>query len=359
MVTERSLLDGNRLLLRDFVSAIASMHNYPDYKDFEDSVNVINATVKLLSTLKKIPADLMKKTPCHRFASKGSEQTLSFNLEDPMIQLAMFFAGIIHKLGFEPKEWASNNPVTVNMAWDLFMDPGYGGLRDYIFENEKDLKRFRALVNVFVEVATDSGDLRRKHDECWEKIFGKNAGSSDGGSTAEYSDVTSAEDAVTKSARQAQLVAELVIQASCDHHYFQHWKLFLNRSKYQFGLHDKLGNPCEFFFERELAYFDQVIVPMANKIIECEFFEICCREFLDYALSNRSDWEKNGAHIVQEWGKNQSLTSTDDLPRPPVKEMILDELDDDETDDELEKISPQPMANFGAGKHQMQEALKN
>jgi hypothetical protein len=59
-------------------------------------------------------------------------------------------------------------------------------------------------------------------------------------------------------------------------------------------------DPTKGWYEGELWFFDNYIIPLAQKLRECGVFGVSCDEFLDYAKDNRSEWELKGRDIVQE-----------------------------------------------------------
>jgi hypothetical protein len=59
-------------------------------------------------------------------------------------------------------------------------------------------------------------------------------------------------------------------------------------------------DPTEGWYEGELWFFDNYIIPLAQKLRECQVFGVSCDEFLDYARDNRMEWEMKGREIVRE-----------------------------------------------------------
>jgi hypothetical protein len=360
-----SLRDGNRMLLRDFISSVASMHHGPDYEDFGDAVNVINAMVKILSTLKHNSAEfenrhgyqrrLPRSKPSSSSSSKHNVFCTVAILADPLLRLSLFFVGLVHKLGSEPgMSNAQSKRSVADMALEFWMEPGYGGLRDYIFSSTKDLERFCKLVTNFLNAtaAEDFGQLAELNLR-WESHFGPTAITNREAGDEECCP----EQMELIHQNQAQLVAELVIQASCAHHYFHHWSLYLKRSEVQFRqrqqhvfqhccdqsyLEDESSqngnNPIFDFYTKELRMFDEIIIPLAYNIKECELFDFSCREFLDYAISNRNDWESRGVQIVSAWmekegGRHQQRQGKQ---QPPCIEGKEHYEEDEEVDIEVD-----------------------
>jgi hypothetical protein len=47
-------------------------------------------------------------------------------------------------------------------------------------------------------------------------------------------------------------------------------------------------------------FFDNYVIPLAQKMRECNVFGVSCDEFLHYATDNRMQWEEKGRDIVLE-----------------------------------------------------------
>ena len=58
-------------------------------------------------------------------------------------------------------------------------------------------------------------------------------------------------------------------------------------------------DPSEGWYQGELWFYDNYIIPLAQKLKECNVFGVASDEFLSYALENRREWESKGALIVE------------------------------------------------------------
>ncbi|MGK3750303.1 MAG: hypothetical protein ACI8RD_002602 [Bacillariaceae sp.] len=85
----------------------------------------------------------------------------------------------------------------------------------------------------------------------------------------------------------------------------QHWHVYQRWNKglfdemytaYKNGRSDK--DPALGWYEGELWFFDNYIIPLATKLQECEVFGVSCDEFLDFANENRNEWSVKGREIV-------------------------------------------------------------
>lgn len=59
-------------------------------------------------------------------------------------------------------------------------------------------------------------------------------------------------------------------------------------------------DPSEFWYNGEIGFFDNYIIPLAKKLKECNVFGVSSDECLNYALQNREEWKEKGQDIVDE-----------------------------------------------------------
>jgi hypothetical protein len=152
--------------------------------------------------------------------------------------------------------------------------------------------RFRQLI-VNVVLATDIFDkeLNDMRKTRWERAF-----SSEGDQPAEQD----------LSDMRATIVMEHIIQASDVSHTMQHWHIYQKWNRhlfmelfeaYQAG---RMGaDPSKFWYEGELSFFDNYILPLAKKLKECNVFGVSSDEYLNYAVRNRAEWEQRGKEITE------------------------------------------------------------
>lgn len=57
-------------------------------------------------------------------------------------------------------------------------------------------------------------------------------------------------------------------------------------------------DPSSGWYEGELVFFDNYIIPLARNLKECEVFGASSDECLTYAMANRARWETEGEQIV-------------------------------------------------------------
>lgn len=191
---------------------------------------------------------------------------------DPLTQFAVLFSALIHDVdhtGVSNGQLAKENPEmarlyrsqsiaeqnSVDLAWDLFMDPMYSELQNCIAANEDDRKRFRQLV-VNSVMATDIFDptmkeLRNKVRKIllknikasksvlllshlllfalqrWAKAFHRKTPTNE----HERMDIGVEEGRNMK----ATIVIEHIIQASDVAHTMQHWHIYTKWNERLFG----------------------------------------------------------------------------------------------------------------------------
>ena len=67
---------------------------------------------------------------------------------------------------------------------------------------------------------------------------------------------------------------------------------------YHMGRAEK--NPADTWYKGEIGFFDFYIIPLAKKLADCGVFGVSSDEYLNYALTNRSEWERKGQKVVSE-----------------------------------------------------------
>mmetsp|Transcript_12222 Transcript_12222/g.35459 ORF Transcript_12222/g.35459 Transcript_12222/m.35459 type:complete len:96 (+) Transcript_12222:2-289(+) len=87
----------------------------------------------------------------------------------------------------------------------------------------------------------------------------------------------------------------------------QHWHVYQKWNKRLFEemyISYKAGrikkDPAEGWYRGELWFMDNYVIPLAKKLKDCGVFGVSSDEFLDYAMQNRSEWERKGEAIVEQ-----------------------------------------------------------
>ena len=206
---------------------------------------------------------------------------------------------------YRNKSIAEQNSIDV--AWEVLMEPQYKESRRAIYTTPDELKRFRQLV-VNTVMATDifDKDLAALRKKRWDKAFG-------------------GEDDFSHEAinRKATVVMEHLIQASDVSHTMQHWHVYTKwnerlfremNAAYLTGRMDK--DPTEGWYEGEIKFFDGWVIPLAKKLKECGVFGVSSDEYLNYAEKNRAEWVVRGEEVLENFkakaaAKNKGLKRAD------------------------------------------------
>jgi 3'5'-cyclic nucleotide phosphodiesterase len=291
--------------LHRYISAIAEMYNYNPFHNFGHACHVTMSANKLLMRVVSPDIDVDDDN----FASHLYDYTHGIN-SDPITILAIIFSAIIHDADhrgisniqlmkedeamaarYRNKSIAEQN--SLDLAWDYFMRDDFIDLRNCLFETMDELTRFRqVLVNVVLATDIFDKELNDLRKNRWNKAFIM------AGSVTCHREMQSL---------RAMIVIEHVIQASDVSHTMQHWHVYrkwnelLFREMYSAFQEGRMGtNPSDFWYQGELGFFDNYIIPLARKLKDCNVFGVSSDEYLNYAEQNRAEWEVRGQEIVAE-----------------------------------------------------------
>ena len=276
------------------------------------------SVTKLLSRI-VAPSDLLDdfRDRANKDAASSLHDHTYGITSDPLTQFACVFSALIHDvdhagvpntqlmneneelaLRFNGKSVAEQN--SIDLAWKLLMKDEYVELRNAICATKSDLVRFRQLV-VNAVMATDimDKDLKNIRNIRWSKAFAEQ-------SEADRANLSS-QDMLDQVNRKATIVIEHMIQASDISHTMQHWHVYRKWNElFYFECYDAYANgrslvdPTDKWYQGELDFYDYYIIPLANKLKECGVFGVSSTEYLQYAKSNRSEWQTRGKEIVVE-----------------------------------------------------------
>jgi len=291
--------------LRQYVAIIASTYHQNPFHNFEHACHVTMAVSKFI---KRIMATTMEDALNNKKCSTSYDYTYGI-YSDPLTVLAILFSALVHdsdhrgvsnvQLGMEEPEMAiiyKNKSIaeqnSLDIAWDLLMTEQFLVLRRALFTTETELQRFRQVV-VNVVLATDifDKDINEIRKKRWNRAFSENSSDND----------------VDTNDLRATIVIEHVIQASDVAHTMQHWHVYRkwNRRLF-FEMHaafkaGRMGkDPSGFWYQGELGFFDNYIIPLAKKLKDCNVFGVSSDECLNYAMKNRAEWEVHGPELVAE-----------------------------------------------------------
>lgn len=178
------------------------------------------------------------------------------------------------------------------------MEPAFKDLRGCLFGSQDELRLFRSLLVKSV-MATDIWDKEQvsSRERQWNQvIFGLGEG---------FDGHMSVEQLTTQ---KAGVVVEYLIQVSDVSHTTQHLNIFTKWNKLLFKemfLGYKAGrasnNPADNWYEGELKFFDGHVIPLVNRLCECQVFRASAEICLTNAINNRRKWEQRGNSAVQEY----------------------------------------------------------
>lgn len=309
--------------LREFISVISRTYRPNPFHNFEHASHVLvrHLWAKSCSLVRHVSYLILPQMATQKLllrvvdtqgksASQAHDSTYGIT-SDPVIQLAVLFAALVHDCdhpGVPNAQFAKENPSlaaryankslaeqnSVDIAWDLLMMETFCDLQRAIFATESELRRFRQLV-VNAVMATDifDKDIKALREARWEKAF-----------TETRADC----DSIEQNNRKATIVLEYIIQAADVSHCMQHWKIYQKWNRCLFeemytafvdGRSEK--DPSIGWDKGELWFFDNYIIPLAQKLKECGVFGVSCDEFLDYARDNREEVANKGGALVEEW----------------------------------------------------------
>eukprot|EP00980_Cylindrotheca_fusiformis_P000463 scaffold115_cov123-Cylindrotheca_fusiformis.AAC.3 len=306
---DQELPDKVEAQLKEYVTMIACMYRENYFHNFEHASHVLMSAQKLLHRVIVADEEELSRTT--------SEYTRGIT-SDPLTQFAILFTALIHDVDhtgvpnsqlvkekahiatlYNNKSIAEQN--SLDLAWELLMDPSYKELQLCIFSNKAELQRFRQLI-VNIILATDifDPDMTAMRNSRFVKAFQQE---SSGVSLSVEEDMN----------LKATIVIEYVMQASDVSHTMQHWHIYqkwnerLFAEMYSAWHGDRLGfDPSISWYEGELSFFDNYILPLAKKLKDCQVFGATSDEFLKFALENRKEWEKKGKELVDAYKLNYS-----------------------------------------------------
>jgi hypothetical protein len=330
-----SIILDNRIRdqLREYVTAIAA--TYADanpFHNFPHASHVAMSVAKLLSRI--VGPD--KDFECHQQLHDHTYGITS----DPLTQFACVFSALIHDVDhsgvpnsqlvkedtevsqtYKGRSVAEQN--SINISWNILIEPKYAELRKAICDSRQAEIRFRQLV-VNAVCATDimDKDLKTARNERWAKAFSTSTASKT--STSSTSSTSSSWSKSSASGaslhlqdrinRKATIVIEHIIQASDVSHTMQHWHIYIKWNERLYAEMYKAfiegraeKDPTDSWYKGEIGFFDFYIIPLAQKLNECGVFGVSSDEYLNYAIMNRNEWEKKGEDVVASYVKKYKV----------------------------------------------------
>jgi hypothetical protein len=312
-----------RLQLREYVTAIAATYSDANpFHNFPHASHVAMSVAKLLSRIVGPDKDFESHEQLH-------DHTYGIT-SDPLTQFACVFSALIHDVDhsgvpnsqlvkeetevskvYQGRSVAEQN--SINISWNILIEPKYAELRKTICENRQAEVRFRQLV-VNAVCATDimDKDLKLARNQRWAKAFSttRTSASSQSSESSSASVAWAPTHLQDRINRKATIVIEHIIQASDVSHTMQHWHIYIKWNERLFAEMYKAyiegraeNDPTDNWYKGEIGFFDFYIIPLAQKLNECGVFGVSSDEYLNYATMNRNEWEKKGEEVVASYVK--------------------------------------------------------
>ncbi|GKY98676.1 hypothetical protein MPSEU_000823900 [Mayamaea pseudoterrestris] len=307
--------------LRDFVTGIASMYRDNPFHNYAHACHVQMSMIKLLQRVVS-PDSVDYRGAKDSVASDVHNYTFGIT-SDPLTSFAVVWAALIHDVDhcgvsngqlvkenapvatfYKGKSVAEQN--SIDLAWELLMQPNFRELRSCIFADQSELNRFRQItVNIVISTDIFDPQLKALRDQRWQKAF---------------SEASLSEPVHVQVNRKATIVLEHLIQASDVSHTMQHWEIYRKwneRLFFEMHLAFKTGRvdgvcPSVGWYKGEIGFFDFYIIPLAKKLKDCGVFGVSSDECLTNALENRRIWVERGEDIVKEMLEMNYLEKMDE-----------------------------------------------
>jgi 3'5'-cyclic nucleotide phosphodiesterase/Adenylate and Guanylate cyclase catalytic domain len=293
--------------LHEYVSVIAMMYRDLPFHNFEHASHVAMSVNKLLSRVVAPQIDEAEISPENSKELIMHDHSLGI-ISDPLTQFTIILAALIHDIdhrGVSNTQLAMEERVlaaayrrkciaeqnSVDLAWNTLLAEHFDQLRACIFSDISELRRFRQLL-VNCVLATDMfddelNDSRRKRLEI---AFQEH----------------STEEPNTIISRKATVVIEYLIQASNIAHTMQHWHVYrkwnerlFEEMQRAYATKREQDNPSTIWYDKELSFFDNCVIPVAKTLRECGVFGVSSNEYLSYAVENRKKWVDEGTECVE------------------------------------------------------------
>jgi class 3 adenylate cyclase len=313
--------------LRNYVTTLASMYRGNSFHNFEHASHVTMCTNKLFNRI------LTGKT-------SGADDVLAYTsriTSSALTQFAVVLSAVIHDVDhigvsnldlikqeselvelYGKKSMAEQN--SVDLAWELLMDPAYEDLQQCIYHDQQEFDFFRQVV-VNMVLATDifEKDAKAFRQRRWDQAFG--------GVQSSLSD----DDLQNL---RATVILEHTIQASDVGHTMQHWQIYStwNEKLFEemataFQRKTSTNDPVGGWYEGEIMFFDFYILPLAEKLLGSGAYGAIANEYLDYAIQNRAEWAAKGSDKVRvmasKYYKKRLLSAMlDNAPKRDAEEDI-------------------------------------
>lgn len=262
-----------------FVAKVAFLCKASSFHNFEHSCLQIMSANRLLKQLQ---------------ATSGGEFECS-----AVAWLAVLFASLIHDLkGQQSTSPEGSGKHALYAAWDILNAKDFEKLRLCMCANELELRCFWRLISMLVSLSEDS--VSSEAVQRWDEAFGE-------------CDCEASE----KQEKQVLATLEHVIILAQATHVLQHWD---NYVKWSMGLYEERcqgeysDDAASTWYQRELDFFDQTIIPAAERVEKAQVLGALGKEILLYAQQNRREWETTGKELAFNFCSNKESEGTSETP---------------------------------------------
>ncbi|CAB9513750.1 Receptor-type guanylate cyclase gcy [Seminavis robusta] len=297
--------------LRSVVTQIANRYKDNAFHNFEHATHVVQSMQKLLNRV-VTPEEINYDQDCLDDIENDLHNYTYGLTSDALSQFAIIWSGLVHDVdhaGVSNGQLAEENPElgekyknrsiaeahSVDISWDILMQPENKELQQCIFATETELNRFRStIVNSVMATDIFEKDAKAKRNQRWEKAFSTD-------------DTIPAAESFQDTNLRATIVIEHIIQASDVSHCMQHWKVYqkwnerlFREMAMAFDEGRLSSDPRDGWYKGELWFYDNYIIPLAKKLAECKVFGVSSDEYLNYAMENRKEWARKGEQVVKD-----------------------------------------------------------
>jgi hypothetical protein len=206
----------------------------------------------------------------------------------PLTKIACLFSALIRNIRPRLQNQSWTECLSTEIAFEIFMDDRFDALRKALFATESDFNLFHGLVNNLLLATFSSTDevLAKGCKERWEEAF----------ENGEL--VANPRQQIVPALEQVILIAQHAhSMISWDSYVTWSMKL-LEESQQQY--HDGIihFDPTNSWYQKALGYFDNFLIPLANRIDAAGILGSMGNEFVVHAVENRHNWESTGMDLL-------------------------------------------------------------
>ena len=90
------------------------------------------------------------------------------------------------------------------------------------------------------------------------------------------------------------------------------------------------SDPSENWYEMELQFFDNFVLPLATRMKGFGVFGVSGYEYLSYAKENRIEWEAHGRDLIEKWKSKHHHQNLSDNINQALLDIKLAEIQEEE-----------------------------